>query len=53
MKYKLFPGFQSELKSKGHPWELAKCFDTACPVSGFLPVSSIPDPHDVELVSTS
>ncbi len=28
---------QSELKSKGQPWEKAKSFDGACPVSGFIP----------------
>jgi 2-keto-4-pentenoate hydratase/2-oxohepta-3-ene-1,7-dioic acid hydratase in catechol pathway len=38
------------LKAKGHPWELAKCFDTACPVSDFIPLSAIPDPHNVELI---
>ncbi len=27
---------QSELKSKGHPWEKAKAFDGACPVSKFV-----------------
>ena len=41
---------QNELKAKGHPWELAKCFDTACPISDFIPVSDIPDPHNIELV---
>ncbi|MCL6414348.1 fumarylacetoacetate hydrolase family protein [Aestuariirhabdus sp. Z084] len=28
---------QSELKAKGHPWERAKSFDGACPLSPFLP----------------
>lgn len=27
---------QSELKSQGQPWEKAKSFDGACPVSGFI-----------------
>lgn len=27
---------QTELKSKGQPWERAKAFDGACPVSGFI-----------------
>ena len=27
---------QTELKKKGHPWERAKGFDGACPVSGFI-----------------
>ena len=28
--------FQNELKAKGHPWELAKCFDTSCPISDLI-----------------
>ena len=28
---------------------MAKSFDTSCPVSQFIPKSSIPDPHNVEL----
>lgn len=27
---------QQQLKDKGHPWEISKCFDGACPVSGFV-----------------
>lgn len=27
---------QSELKTKGHPWERAKAFDGACPLSPFI-----------------
>jgi len=27
---------QSELKSKGHPWTLAKCFDTSAVISDFV-----------------
>ena len=41
---------QSELKKKGHPWELAKSFDTSLPVSSFIPREAIPDPHQVELI---
>ena len=29
---------QSELKAKGHPWERAKAFDGACPLSSFIPL---------------
>ncbi|WP_303856614.1 fumarylacetoacetate hydrolase family protein [Salinicola salarius] len=29
---------QSKLKEKGHPWERAKAFDGACPISRFVPV---------------
>lgn len=34
---------QSELKAKGHPWERAKAFDGACPLSAFVPAASIPN----------
>lgn len=27
---------QSQLKQKGHPWEMAKAFDGACPVTDFI-----------------
>ena len=40
---------KNEAKAKGHPWTLAKMFDTSLPVSSFIPVSSIPDPHNVNL----
>ncbi len=28
---------QSRLKQEGHPWEIAKAFDGACPLSRFIP----------------
>ena len=31
---------QSELKSKGHPWERAKAYDGSCPVTPFYPLES-------------
>lgn len=34
---------QTQLKEKGHPWEIAKGFDGACPLSGFLPLSRVPN----------
>jgi len=34
---------QARLKEKGHPWEVAKAFDGACPLSPFLPLSRIPN----------
>ncbi|XP_021966853.1 acylpyruvase FAHD1, mitochondrial [Folsomia candida] len=40
---------QNIAKQKGHPWEMAKSFDTSCPVSAFIPKSSIPDPHNVNV----
>ncbi len=38
---------QSELKKKGLPWEVAKGFDTSCPLSDFVPPERINDPHDL------
>lgn len=32
---------QNELKDKGHPWEIAKAFDGACPLSRFVSVQDI------------
>jgi 2-keto-4-pentenoate hydratase/2-oxohepta-3-ene-1,7-dioic acid hydratase in catechol pathway len=31
---------QSKLKEKRHPWEIAKGFDGACPLSQFIPLTS-------------
>ncbi|HIJ88775.1 MAG TPA: fumarylacetoacetate hydrolase family protein [Desulfuromonadales bacterium] len=40
---------QNELKAKGLPWEIAKGFDTACPLSGFVPAGAVADPHALNL----
>ncbi|TCK04734.1 fumarylacetoacetate hydrolase family protein [Marinobacterium mangrovicola] len=40
---------QSELKSKGHPWERAKAFDGSCPVSPFLTPATVGDLNDVQI----
>ncbi len=40
---------QAGLKAKGLPWEIAKGFDTACPVSAFVPAARIPDPQALRL----
>jgi 5-carboxymethyl-2-hydroxymuconate isomerase len=40
---------QNQLKAKGLPWEIAKGFDTACPLSDFVPVDTVPDPHHLNL----
>lgn len=32
---------QEELKAKGHPWSIAKGFDTSCPVGSFIPKEQI------------
>ena len=34
---------QAELKAKGLPWEIAKGFDTSCPLSAFVPASGVAD----------
>lgn len=34
---------QSRLKEKGHPWEIAKGFDGACPLSRFIKIDHLPD----------
>ena len=40
---------QSQLKEKGHPWEIAKAFDGACPVSEFITPEHILDWHNLPL----
>ena len=40
---------QGELKKKGLPWEVAKGFDTSCPLSDFVPASAVSDPHNLTL----
>lgn len=40
---------QSQLKSKGLPWEVAKAFDTACPLSDFVPAGAVRDPQDLSI----
>jgi len=32
---------QQQLKSQGHPWELAKAFDGSCPISPFIPADGL------------
>ncbi|CAH0992876.1 putative protein YcgM [Sinobacterium norvegicum] len=34
---------QSALKKKGQPWEIAKAFDGACPLTSFVPVAEFAD----------
>lgn len=41
---------QAELKNKGLPWDIAKGFDTACPLSTFLPASQVPDPQNLRII---
>lgn len=40
---------QSELKEKGHPWERAKAFDGACPLSAFIEANEFIDLKNIEL----
>ncbi len=40
---------QNQLKAKGLPWDVAKGFDSACPLSDFVPATAVPDPHNLNL----
>lgn len=40
---------QDSAKRAGLPWSIPKGFDTFCPISNFIPKSSIPDPHNAIL----
>jgi len=40
---------QSELKKKGLPWDIAKGFDTACPLSSFVSISKVNDPQNLTI----
>jgi 5-carboxymethyl-2-hydroxymuconate isomerase len=40
---------QNRLKEKGLPWEIAKGFDTSCPLSDFVPAATVNDPHNLAL----
>jgi acylpyruvate hydrolase len=40
---------QGELKKKGLPWEIAKGFDTACPLSAFVEASKVADPQNLQI----
>ena len=40
---------QSELKKKGLPWEIAKGFDTSCPLSAFVEASGVADPQNLQI----
>lgn len=36
---------QEELKKRGLPWDVAKGFDTSCPLSDFVPAAQVGDPQ--------
>lgn len=40
---------QARQKTKGLPWEIAKGFDTACPLSDFVPAAQIKNPDNLAL----
>jgi 2-keto-4-pentenoate hydratase/2-oxohepta-3-ene-1,7-dioic acid hydratase (catechol pathway) len=40
---------QGELKKKGLPWEIAKGFDTACPLSAFVEASKVAAPQNLQI----
>jgi 5-carboxymethyl-2-hydroxymuconate isomerase len=40
---------QNELKKKGLPWEIAKGFDTSCPLSEFVAAEKVGDPQMLRL----
>ena len=40
---------QDSLKKKSQPWEVAKAFDGACPLSPFLHPAELPEPQATEL----
>jgi 5-carboxymethyl-2-hydroxymuconate isomerase len=40
---------QGELKKKGLPWEIAKGFDTSCPLSDFVVASGVADPQNLRI----
>lgn len=40
---------QSEQKKKGLPWEIAKGFDTSCPLSAFVSADKVIDPQNLEI----
>lgn len=43
---------QTELKNQGLPWDLAKGFDTSCPLSDFTPPDRVTDPNKLDLTLT-
>jgi len=40
---------QAELKKKGLPWDIAKGFDTACPLSDFVPADTVKDSQQLHI----
>ncbi len=40
---------QDTLKKKGMPWDIAKGFDTSCPLSDFVPAAQVADPQNLTI----
>ncbi|WP_027856749.1 fumarylacetoacetate hydrolase family protein [Marinobacterium jannaschii] len=40
---------QGKLKEKGHPWEKAKAFDGACPLSAFVAAGAVADLQNLQI----
>lgn len=40
---------QDNLKKKGLPWEIAKGFDSSCPLSDFIPAGAVADPQNLTI----
>ena len=38
---------QSQCKTKGHPWEIAKAFDNSAPMGKFKKISELKNPKDI------
>jgi 5-carboxymethyl-2-hydroxymuconate isomerase len=43
---------QSAQKEKGLPWEIAKAFDTSCPLSAFIAADQVGDPQRLQIKLT-
>lgn len=39
---------QQECIAKGHPWEIAKAFDSSAPIGDFKPISELKDPKNIK-----
>jgi 2-keto-4-pentenoate hydratase/2-oxohepta-3-ene-1,7-dioic acid hydratase in catechol pathway len=38
---------QRECKAKGHPWEIAKAFDSSAPIGEFKKINTLKNPEDI------
>ncbi|MCX8010131.1 MAG: fumarylacetoacetate hydrolase family protein [Ignavibacteria bacterium] len=42
--------WQTELKKKGHPWEISKCFDTSTVIGNFISKERVSDPNNLDIL---